>query len=83
MVRDANEDPSFIEQFKQRIRENPKPPFSMTRFTGAFMIGYLFGQLVMISIPETEFGGISWNFLHWTIPFAVALGGDQKCFILI
>lgn len=74
MVRDANEDPEFIRKFKDKIREHPRPPFSMIRFSGAFMVAYLFGQLIMIAIPEYDFGGINWSFLHWLIPFGVSLG---------
>lgn len=78
MVRDANEDPEFIRKFKDKIREHPKPPFSMIRFSGAFMVAYLFGQLIMIAIPEYDFGGINWSFLHWLIPFGVSLGMATK-----
>lgn len=74
MVRDANEDPEFIRKFKEKLREYPKPQFSMTRFSGAFMVAYSFGQMIMIAIPENDFGGINWSFLHWLIPFGVSLG---------
>lgn len=74
MVRDANEDPEFISKFKDKLREHRKPPFSMIRFSGAFMVAYLFGQMIMIAIPEHDFGGINWSFLHWLIPFGVSLG---------
>lgn len=38
------------------------------------MVGYLWGQVVMIAIPETDFAGIDWSYLHWMIPFFVSLG---------
>lgn len=39
------------------------------------MVGYLWGQIVMLAIPEEEVAGINWNpLLHWFIPLAVGLG---------
>lgn len=74
MVRDANEDPDFVRRFKATLKENAKPPFSYGRFLGAFAVAYIYGQVVMIAIPESDFAGINWSFLHWVIPFAVSLG---------
>lgn len=73
-VRDANNDPKFLEEFVGKVRRNKKPPFSTSRFISAIMVGYLWGQLIMISIPEEEFGGVDWRFLQWLIPAAVATG---------
>ncbi|CAH1167384.1 unnamed protein product [Phyllotreta striolata] len=57
------------------MRRNKKPPFSTSRFISAIMVGYLWGQLVMLAIPEDELGGINLNsYLHWFIPLAAALG---------
>lgn len=38
------------------------------------MIGYFWGQMVAMAIPEDEFGGVDWLFLRWLIPAGVALG---------
>lgn len=38
------------------------------------MVGYLWGQLVMLAIPEENFANVDWRFLNWLIPLAVALG---------
>lgn len=73
-VRDCNDDPKFLGELGERMRRNPKPPFSTSRFISAIMVGYLWGQLVMLAIPEDEVAGINWNYLHWLIPLAVALG---------
>lgn len=73
-VRDANEDPQFISQFIEKLRTQKKPEFSTIRFLGQIMMSYLFGQVVMIAVPEDEFMGINWRFLLWTIPFFSALG---------
>lgn len=73
-VRDANEDPVFISKFVEKMRMYRKPEFSTIRFLGEIMMSYLFGQVVMIAIPEDEFMGINFRFLLWTIPFFSALG---------
>ncbi|XP_030378708.1 dnaJ homolog subfamily C member 22 [Scaptodrosophila lebanonensis] len=73
-VRDANEDPRFIKSFVARLQANPRPTYSSKRFLGQVMIGYLFGQLVAMAIPQTIVVGIDWTFLHWSIPIFVSLG---------
>ncbi|XP_063701860.1 dnaJ homolog subfamily C member 22 [Culicoides brevitarsis] len=73
-VRDANEDPVFIAKFLEKLKANRKPPFSTYRFMGAICLSYLWGQVAMIAIPESVVFGIDFSFLHWIIPFAIALG---------
>jgi DnaJ family protein C protein 22 len=73
-VKDCNDDPKFLEELGERMRRNKKPPFSTSRFISAVMVGYLWGQLVIMAIPEEEVGGFNWKIFHWAIPFAVALG---------
>lgn len=74
LVRDTNEDPRFLEEFVDKLQKYRKPPFSMNRFVGAIMVGYLWGQVAMIAIPEEDYAGINWSFLHWIIPLFVGLG---------
>ncbi|XP_055529291.1 dnaJ homolog subfamily C member 22 [Wyeomyia smithii] len=74
MVRDCNEDPRFVEEFREKIRTYKKPPFNTPRFVMAIMVGFLFGQMIMISIPQEVFAGVDWSFLHWLIPLGVAIG---------
>lgn len=74
MVREANENPVFIEKFKEQVRLNRKPPFSVSKFCSSLMVGYLWAQVFMIAIPDFEFMDINWKFLHWVVPFVVALG---------
>lgn len=74
MVRDANEDPVFIEKFVNTLRKHRKPEFSTVRFLFGIMVGYLWGHLIMMAIPQDRFGGIDWGFLHWFIPLSSALG---------
>lgn len=73
-VRDANEDPEFIKKFSEKLKIHPKPPFSTFRFIGQIMVGYLWAHVAMNAIPDTEFFGIDWSFLHWFIPLFGALG---------
>lgn len=76
LVRDANDDPKFIEKFKENIRKNQRPPFSTNKFLGQIMISYLWCQVFLMAIPEDEFHGFNFNSLHWLTPFVVALGND-------
>lgn len=73
-VRDVNEDPKFIQEFIGKLQHFKRPPYSGKRFLGEVMIGYLFGQLFQMAIPETPFMGIDFAFLHWGIPLFIALG---------
>ncbi|KAI4469555.1 dnaj subfamily c member 22 [Holotrichia oblita] len=50
------------------------PPFSISRFISAIMIGYLWGQLVMIAIPESPIANYDLTFLHWLIPLGCSIG---------
>lgn len=74
MVREANDHPDFIEGFKQRVRMHKKPPFSGLKFFSAIMIAYLWAQLVIIAVPEDDLFGVSWQYTHWAVPLAIALG---------
>ncbi|XP_001608046.1 dnaJ homolog subfamily C member 22 [Nasonia vitripennis] len=73
-VADANDDPEFLSWFKHRVRFNKKPPFGTVRFLGAIIVSYLFGQLVLLAIPEDEINGINFKPLIIFIPLAVAYG---------
>lgn len=73
-VRDVNNDPKFLEEFIQKVRKNKKPPFSTSRFISAITVGYLWGQLLLLAIPEDEFGGINWKFLQWLVPAGTTAG---------
>lgn len=76
LVRDANDDPKFIEKFKENIRKHQRPPFSTNKFLGQIMISYLWCQVFMMAIPEDEYHGMNFSSLHWLIPFVVALGEE-------
>lgn len=46
----------------------------MNRFIGGIMVGYFWGSLVHMAIPEEEFAGIDFRFLYWLVPAGVAFG---------
>uniref|UniRef100_A0A1B6D4B2 TM2 domain-containing protein n=1 Tax=Clastoptera arizonana TaxID=38151 RepID=A0A1B6D4B2_9HEMI len=73
-VADANSEPEVVQRFKESIRSHPKPPFSTTRFTGMVIVGYLWGSVVSIAIPEDEIAGINWKWLDLVVPLAITLG---------
>ncbi|XP_063393174.1 dnaJ homolog subfamily C member 22 [Cydia fagiglandana] len=73
-VRDANEDPKYMEELVGRMIRNKKPPFSMNRFTGMLMVGYSWGQVMMHAVPPDEFYGINLRYLNILIPLAASIG---------
>lgn len=74
MVREANLDPRFQDEFNRKLFLERKPSFSTTRFLSAVIISYIYGQVAMIAIPEDEVLGVNCQHLHWIIPFFMAVG---------
>ncbi|XP_076286972.1 TM2 and DnaJ domain-containing protein wurst [Lasioglossum baleicum] len=72
-VADANDDPRFIEDFKQKVRINRKPPFSTVRFTAATAVAYLWAEIYRSAIPEDEIYGINFRHLLIFTPYVIAL----------
>lgn len=68
-VDDANEEPSYVEHLKQKIKRGT-PQFNASRFAGQLLVGYFYGFLVRIAIPE--------EYPLWTtgvvVPFGIAVG---------
>ncbi|XP_046977323.1 dnaJ homolog subfamily C member 22 [Vanessa cardui] len=73
-VKDANEDPNYMQDLVKRMVQNKKPPFSMNRFTGMLMVGYSWGQMMMLAVPPDDFWGINFRYLNCLIPLVAALG---------
>ncbi|XP_076764551.1 TM2 and DnaJ domain-containing protein wurst [Xylocopa sonorina] len=73
-VRDANEDPIFVNNFKQIVRTNRKPPFSTVRFATANAVAYLWAEIFRNAIPEDELFGINFRHLLTLTPLVIALG---------
>lgn len=74
MVREANLDPRFQDEFNRKLFMERKPSFSTTRFLSAVVISYIYGNVAMIAIPEDAVGGWNVMHLHWIIPFFMAVG---------
>ncbi|CAH0703272.1 unnamed protein product [Spodoptera exigua] len=72
-VREANDDPRYLEELAKRVIQNKKPPFSMNRFTGMLMVGYSWAQMTMFAIPPDSFWGINLRYLNLLIPVAVGV----------
>ena len=49
---DANDEPYYVEELKRKIRLRKEPAFSVTRFAGQMLVGYFYGILVRLAIPE-------------------------------
>ncbi|XP_076623577.1 TM2 and DnaJ domain-containing protein wurst [Colletes latitarsis] len=73
-VADANEDPRFLDDFKQKVRQNRKPPFATARFVAETAVAYLWAELYRSAIPEDEVFGINFRHLLVFTPFVIALG---------
>ncbi|KZC04778.1 PREDICTED: dnaJ homolog subfamily C member 22 [Dufourea novaeangliae] len=73
-VADANEDPRFVNDFKQIVRCNRKPPFSTIRFTAMTAVAYFWSELYRNAIPEDEVFGINFRYLLLLTPLVIALG---------
>ncbi|XP_063238178.1 dnaJ homolog subfamily C member 22 [Bacillus rossius redtenbacheri] len=73
-VSDANEDVTYSDTFKRKIRTQEKPPSSMTRFFGMIIVAFIWMSVVANAIPEEPVAGVSWSFLVALVPLACALG---------
>lgn len=74
MVRDANNDPRFVDAFKEQLRRKARPPFQLSKFCSTFMVAYLWAQVSMIAIPDADYDATrDFSFLEAVVPFVVAL----------
>lgn len=69
-VRDANLNTAEVEKRKKKIREGKEPPFSTSRFAGQMLVGYFYGILMRLAIPEA----VPKIAVAVLIPLAVAAG---------
>jgi len=53
-VREANDDPTYLNDITEQMRTKKKPPFSIMRVLGQLIVGNVFGQLLQMSIPGPE-----------------------------
>jgi len=73
-VRDANEDPEYMETLIQLMRKKKRPPYSFFRQAGQVVAGNFWGWALELAVPQEEIFGYSFKWLHLLIPFAIALG---------
>lgn len=69
-VEDANLSPSQVEEMKRKIKSGREPIFSVTRFAGQMLVGYFYGILTRLAIPDTI---PKWS-VGILVPFTVAVG---------
>lgn len=72
-LRDYNEDEKFIKEFVGKLQTNQRPPFSTYRFMAAICTAFLWGNIALIAIPQSDYF-IDLSYLHWIIPLMIALG---------
>lgn len=73
-VRDANDHPNFVNDFKQKVRANRKPPFSSVRYATENAVAYFWAEIFLNAIPEDEIFGINFRHLLLLTPLVIALG---------
>ena len=77
-VKDANNDPDYLNLLSEKIRKLPKPPLKIVRLLGQMVVGNMFGVLCRMSFPskDDELGpGINFDtFSLLLAPAAIAVG---------
>lgn len=51
-VDDANEESYFMEILTRKMKHRKEPPFNVVRFAGEMIVGYFYGILVRLAIPQ-------------------------------
>lgn len=51
-VEDANETEEFLQEFTRKLQLRKYPRFQIVRFAGQLMVGYFYGILVRMALPE-------------------------------
>ena len=71
----ANKNPGYLKHLNEKARRYPSPTFSVVRFAGELIVGFLFGLLVRLAFPE-EFVETSLGYTLSLIvpPLGVAVG---------
>eukprot|EP00493_Phyllostaurus_siculus_P000740 UN00745 len=59
-----------MEMLNQQMRLRKVPPFNVTRFAGEMMVGYFYGILVRLAIPEEA----PKSAVALLVPFGIAVG---------
>jgi hypothetical protein len=74
-VNAANKNPGYLKDLNEKAERYPSPTFSVVRFAGELIVGFLFGLLVRLAFPE-EFVETSLGYKLSIIvpPLGVAVG---------
>ena len=48
----ANKDPGYLADLNEKARRHLYPPFSVIRFGGELVVGFLFGLLLRLALPD-------------------------------
>jgi hypothetical protein len=51
-VNAVNNNLGYLKDLNEKARRQPSPPFSVVRFAGELIVGFLFALLVRLAIPE-------------------------------
>ncbi|CAG2197451.1 DNAJC22 [Mytilus edulis] len=71
----ANKDPGYLKDLNEKANRYPTPPFNVVRFAGEVIVGFLFGILIRICIPDDFVELFIGRVLSIIVPpFAVAIG---------
>ena len=84
-VADANEEVNYMRELTAIMRIREKPAFNAMRFGGEIVMGWIFGFLARVAIPEELFAEYpSLKFVvDVVIPYASAVGRYHMSSILI
>lgn len=81
-VMEANEDPKFVKKFRDRLKSQPFPKFSIRRLFFGMFVGSFFARVWHDAVPGVEVYGIKWDFLHLLAPLACAIGENTQILFL-
>lgn len=70
-----NRDPGYMNEFRARANSYKQPPFSVVRFGGELIVGFMFGILLRLTIPEDFVDTTLGHILAIIVPpFGAAVG---------
>jgi len=69
-VDDANEEKDVMEELTRKMRLRNEPPFNISRFAGEMSVGYFYGILVRLAIPEEAPKSV----VAFLVPLGIAVG---------
>ncbi|XP_033731325.1 dnaJ homolog subfamily C member 22-like, partial [Pecten maximus] len=73
-IYEANNDERYLNELKHRLDVFPRPPFNGVRFAGELVVGYLFGIVLRLVIPEEyTMAGMGWLLTLVLPPYGAAI----------